>query len=127
MTTHPDDILRLTVAPADDGGVCLRLAGELDWESAGDLVEAARAQLTRPPGPRTVHLDCAHLALCDSTGLSALLMVHRDVTAAGGLLRLDNRPAFLDRMLALTGTLDHLTGAAPQAGRLDDDGTDSPR
>lgn len=128
MTTHPDDILHLTVSTADDGGVCLRLVGELDWESAGDLVETARDQLGRLPEPRcAVHLDCAQLSLCDSTGLSALLMVHRDVTAAGASLRLDNRPAFLDRMLALTGTLVHLTGTPPRAARLDDDGTDFPR
>ncbi|QNP61719.1 STAS domain-containing protein [Streptomyces genisteinicus] len=127
MTTHPDDILQLTVTTAADGGVCLRLAGELDWESAADLVESVRDHLGRTPVRLPVHVDCAQLTVCDSTGLSALLMVHRDVTASGAVLRLENRPAFLDRMLTLTGTLDHLTGSLPPAGRLEDDGTDFPR
>jgi hypothetical protein len=45
-------------------------------------------------------------------------MVHRRADAGGCLLRLDNRPALLDRLLRQTGTLDLLT-ALPDP---DDDG-----
>ncbi|MFF9094574.1 hypothetical protein ACF1AX_15800 [Streptomyces sp. NPDC014802] len=44
--------------------------------------------------------------------------VHRRADSGGCLLRLDNRPALLDRLLRRTGTLDLLT-ALPDP---DDDG-----
>jgi anti-anti-sigma regulatory factor len=57
-----------------------------------------------------VHLDCAEIDFCDSSGLSALILVHRRVTAAGARPHLDNRRAPLNRLLELTGTMAHLTG-----------------
>ena len=45
----------------------------------------------------------------DPAGLSALLLVHRRTSAAGVDLRLDHRPPQLDRVLDVTGVLDHLT------------------
>ncbi|MGE6732696.1 STAS domain-containing protein, partial [Streptomyces sp. NPDC059900] len=56
-----------------------------------------------------------------SMGLSILLMIHRRTTAAGVRLHLDDRPAKLNRLLTLTGTLDHFTapaasGAEPSPG-----------
>ncbi|MFH9500530.1 hypothetical protein [Streptomyces globisporus] len=45
--------------------------------------------------------------------LSALLMIGRRTTVAGVRLHLDDRPAYLDRILELTGTLDYLTTPVP--------------
>jgi hypothetical protein len=42
-------------------------------------------------------------------GLAALLMIHRLTAATGARLRLDHRPELLERLLELTGTLDHFT------------------
>jgi hypothetical protein len=53
--------------------------------------------------------------------LSALLAVHRRTSAAGARLHLDNRPLHLERILQITGVLDHLTATpAPQADAHDE-------
>ncbi|MBP0457306.1 STAS domain-containing protein [Streptomyces montanisoli] len=93
-------------------GVSLRLAGELDLDTADDLVDAVRGQLTGP-GRDEVCLDCADLTSCDSSGLAALLMARRLTAAAGVGLRLADRPPHLTRMLEITGTLEHLTEPYP--------------
>lgn len=51
------------------------------------------------------------MTFVDSMGLAALLMVRRVADAHRVALRLDNRPLCVDRLLQLTGTLDHLTAA----------------
>ncbi|MFF9499690.1 STAS domain-containing protein [Streptomyces sp. NPDC014656] len=116
-----------------DGTLRVELAGDLAWDSTDDLLDAVRTRLDRAPAPSDIRLDCARLTLCDSMGLSALLALHRLASAAGGRLHLDRRPAFLDRLLLLTGTYEHLTGrpgtAEPTgevpAGRADGRGSRS--
>ncbi|SEB68215.1 anti-sigma-factor antagonist [Streptomyces sp. 2131.1] len=105
--------LFLTVE-SEGGAVCLRLAGVLDYDTSDEL--AARADACIEQGPRAgeLHLDCEKLRLCDSTGLSALLMIHRRTTARGITLFLDNPPPFMERMLSVTGTR-HLF--APESGK----------
>lgn len=115
MTAFPDRTLDIEVTTGDSGVVCVRIEGDLDWDSADDLTEAARVCLHADRPPRLLVLDCRGLGLCDSAGLSALLMIHRIATAAGTRLRLDHRPAALERLLALTGTHGHLTGAGGAA------------
>ncbi|MEW2547310.1 STAS domain-containing protein [Streptomyces sp. NPDC047002] len=86
MTDLPQPLFAVT-AEEVRGGVLLRLAGGLDHETADELVDAVRA---RPAlaAPGELRLDCAQPASCDSTGLSALLMVRRLTAAAGTALRL---------------------------------------
>ncbi|MEV4950231.1 STAS domain-containing protein [Streptomyces sp. NPDC053755] len=125
MTTHPHVPFRLDAATADDGTLHLTLTGDLDWDTADDLLDAARTHLAPARRPADIHLDCAGLTLCDSTGLSTLLTLHRDTAAAGVRLHLDARPDFLDRLLHLTGTHQHFTGAtAPAAAESDDTAED---
>lgn len=107
MTTSPDDSLRLTVT-ASGRELCVALAGDLDYDTADDLMRTVREQLAAHPAPDALRLDCGRLAFCDSTGLATLLMVHRLTTGTGTALHLHDRPAFLDRLLRQTGTLDHL-------------------
>ncbi|MFJ9742947.1 STAS domain-containing protein [Streptomyces sp. NPDC101166] len=107
MTTTPDDTFELSTAVDDVGDARIRITGDLDWDSADDLTEAARACLRADPPPRQLRLDCAAMTLCDSLGLAALLMVQREAVAAGARLRLDDRPAHLERLLEITGT-DHV-------------------
>ncbi|MFB9463788.1 STAS domain-containing protein [Streptomyces cinereospinus] len=107
MTTHPDDTFELATALDDAGDAHIRITGDLDWDTADDLTEAARACLRADPPPRRLHLDCAGMTLCDSLGLAALLMIHRCAAEAGTGLHVDNRPAHLQRVLQITGT-DHL-------------------
>ncbi|MEU2494940.1 STAS domain-containing protein [Streptomyces sp. NPDC007883] len=110
MTASPHRTFDVEVTTGT-GEVCVRIDGDLDWESADDLTEAARACLEAERPPRLLRLDCTKLNVCDSMGLAALLMVHRLATAAGARLRLDHRPQALERLLELTGTLCHFTGA----------------
>ncbi|MGW4391973.1 STAS domain-containing protein [Streptomyces sp. NPDC004685] len=114
MTTPPSDDLRLTWVDTEDR-VRIELDGDLDHYTAGLLVNEATAQLSTRPGLSNLHLHCGGLGVIDSTGLSALLMIKRRTAAVGVRLHLEDRPANLDRLLHLTGTLDHLT-APPTVG-----------
>ncbi|MER5740411.1 STAS domain-containing protein [Streptomyces sp. NPDC002262] len=128
MNTH-DHSFAAEAVTAADGTLRVHLAGDLAWDSADELLDAVRTRLATGPRPSDVRLDCARMTLCDSMGLSALLALHRLVSAAGGRLHLDHRPAFLDRLLLLTGTHEHLTGrpgAAGPADRVPDGGTSGP-
>lgn len=114
MTTPPPDHLRLTRVDTGDR-VRIELDGDLDFYTADLLVSETTAQLEARPALRSLHLHCGGLGVVDSMGLSALLMISRRTTAAGVRLHLEDRPANLDRLLHITGTLDHLT-APPTAG-----------
>lgn len=97
----------ITTAVEDDA-VRLTLEGELDFTSADELVDEGTAHLGRP-GLRSLRLDCAGITWCDSSGLAAILNLHRACVAEGVALRLENRAPHLDRVLQLTGTFEHLT------------------
>ncbi|MFD3411218.1 STAS domain-containing protein [Streptomyces cyaneofuscatus] len=111
MTTHPHH-LRLTTVDIQDS-VRVEVQGDLDHDSADLLLEEVTAQLAARPALTDLHLHCADLGAVDSMGLSALLMIGRRTTVAGVRLHLDDRPAKLDRLLELTGTLDYLTAPLP--------------
>ncbi|MEU0674689.1 STAS domain-containing protein [Streptomyces sp. NPDC006172] len=133
MTTTPDDTFALSTAVDDAGDARIRVTGDLDWDSADDLTKAARACLRADPPPRRLRLDCAAMTLCDSLGLAALLMVQREASAAGARLRLDDRPAHLERLLDITGTAHVFTevsegeGAATPGGPERRDSARPPR
>ncbi|WP_374025702.1 STAS domain-containing protein [Mycobacterium sp. HNNTM2301] len=95
---------------------CVRLSGDLVYETVDAMVDAAVQLLGQQPAPH-LHLDLAELAFCDSAGLSGLLLVHRRCARAGVRLHLDHRPQFLDRILDVTGTFEHLvTASVSEAG-----------
>lgn len=99
MSTPP---LTLTVE-AGTGVAHLRLAGDLDYDTSDELTRRGDACLADHPQLRELHLDCAELRLCDSMGLSVMLMLYRRTSARDIALHLDNVPPFLERMLHLTG------------------------
>lgn len=92
----PDQLLTIETTRLAAGNVRLRLAGELDYDTAPDLVAAA-AELCDDDAP--VLVDLTGVTLCDSSGLSALLVVHR----AAGAIRLVGVSPQLQRMLDRTG------------------------
>lgn len=112
----PDHTLEVKAVAAPDGILYVTLAGDLGWDGAEELLDATRTHLDPAAAPADLRVDCAGLTLCDSTGLSALLALHRLAEAAGVPLHLDRRPPFLDRLLLLTGTYEHLTGRSETAG-----------
>lgn len=91
----------------------LCLAGSLDYQTTADFVGAVAEVLHRHPAPARLHLDLSGLTFCDSAGLAGLLLVHRRTSQAGVSLHLDHRPQFLDRILDITGTFEHLVTSAP--------------
>lgn len=112
MTATPPAHLRLTAV--DEGTVRIELHGDLDYDNADRLLDTVTGQLAAHPRLEHLHLDCGGLGVVDSMGLSVLLMIHRRTSGAGVHLHLDHRSAQLDRLLAVTGTMDHLT--APESG-----------
>ncbi|GAA4800095.1 STAS domain-containing protein [Streptomyces ziwulingensis] len=126
MSEQPPTELTVTLS-SEPTRLTVRLSGELDHDTCDDLVDAVTARIAGVTRLREVRLDFRDLEWIDSSGLSALLMIHRHTSAAGATLRLDHRPAVLDRMLRLTNVLDHLTapaaagGAGAGAGAVADD------
>ncbi|MET8232143.1 STAS domain-containing protein [Micromonospora sp. NPDC005298] len=92
-----DQLLTIEVTRLDAGHLQLRLTGELDYDTAPELI-AAVAHLRDADGQRLL-VDLGGVSLCDSSGLSALLVVHR----AAGSIRLTGVGPQLRQMLDRTG------------------------
>jgi anti-anti-sigma factor len=96
---------------------CVRVSGDVDYEAADEVVETASQLLVEQSDLIDLHLDLSGLTFLDSAALSGLLLLHRRATQSGVALHLDHRPAFLDRVLQVTGLYDHL--AAPHSAERD--------
>ncbi|KKJ93443.1 STAS domain-containing protein [Micromonospora sp. HK10] len=113
----PSQLLIIEVNRLDAARARLRLSGELDFESAPDLLAAA-AELRRE-GYQELVLDFTDVALCDSSGLSALVRIHRAGTTGIHLTALQPQ---VRQLLTRTGLGELLaappgeTGQARQAG-----------
>ncbi|MGC5019997.1 STAS domain-containing protein [Micromonospora sp. DT47] len=96
----------VTLTPRDGGGVRLRLVGELDMSTAGEL----NAEIDRlaAAGERQLLLDLTDLSFCDSTGIAAFVRGDNLVAADGGWLRLTGATGRVDRVLQVTGLADVL-------------------
>ncbi|MBX7448773.1 STAS domain-containing protein [Mycolicibacterium sp. 3033] len=102
--------MNLTLSTDIDGtSARLTVTGDLDYGSTAALVSAVCDVLTGSATVTDLRLDFAGLTFCDSAGLSGLLLVRRKTSAAGVQLHLDHRPPQLQRLLDITGVLDHLT------------------
>ncbi|MFI9835158.1 STAS domain-containing protein [Streptomyces sp. NPDC051913] len=110
MTILPP-ALHLTIDDTEDT-VRIEITGDLDYDTADLLLQQATAQLSARPGLQDLHLHCAGIGIVDSTGLSILLMIGRRATAARVRLHLDERPAPLNRLLSITGTLEYFTATS---------------
>ncbi|WP_052850222.1 STAS domain-containing protein [Streptomyces avicenniae] len=114
MTTPPPRAV--TATSPGPFTVRLQVHGDLDRDTADELLEAVTEQLARHAGLLHLRLDFARLGDCDALGLSCLLMIQRRAAAARVRLHLDNRTPRLDQLLRTTGTLHHLTPAPPRTG-----------
>lgn len=84
---------------ADDDGTLVRLAGELDINTAPLL----RAQIDQVDWPTTVtFLDLADLSFVDSTGIGCLFKLHQRVTDLGGMVVAQQPSPQLRRMMEVT-------------------------
>ncbi|MFA1537831.1 STAS domain-containing protein [Actinomadura monticuli] len=110
----PDVPLRVLATVAGARSLRIGIEGVLDFRTADTLVTAVCAHLEDHPDTDDLELVCTRMGMCDSAGLSALLMIRRRTAAAGARLRLTDRSPRLDRLLDLTGTLHHLTGESAE-------------
>jgi anti-sigma B factor antagonist len=104
-----DAILEVSVAPGDSP-VVITAVGDLDYGSTGILREAAMKTLDE--GRLHLVLDLSGLAICDSTGLSLFVDLHRKTTRRGGWVRLAGPGRLLVSTLAIT-SLDRLLPIYP--------------
>ena len=116
----PDTPLRVVATLSGARSLRIEIEGDLDFHTADRLVATVRTQMEDNPDVRELELACGGMGLCDSAGLAALLMVHRRTSAAGVHLTLTGRSVRLDRLLDITGTLDHLTGASAETVKNED-------
>jgi anti-anti-sigma factor len=93
----------LAVTGLAAGHATLRLAGEIDLDTAPRLRRAMGACLRQRPS--AIHLDIADVAFCDCAGLNALLWARAqaDDAPAAFDLRGPAQPS-VARLLDLTGT-----------------------
>jgi anti-sigma B factor antagonist len=89
-----------------DEPAVVALLGQLDIDSACRL-ESTVGDLRQRLVTRIV-LDLSQLSFCDSTGLSALVVAHNSLSAAGGFIRLAAPTPFLVRLLTVVGLLGRL-------------------
>ncbi|WP_333774980.1 STAS domain-containing protein [Streptomyces sp. IBSBF 3136] len=80
----------------------LTLRGELDYDSAVQLQEAAD-QVLADARRSVLVVDCSALEFCDSSGIGCLVRVYQRLSARGGVLRLAAVPVSVARVFALTG------------------------
>ncbi|WP_141578925.1 STAS domain-containing protein [Actinomadura sp. WMMA1423] len=123
----PDTPLRVVATLSGARGLRIEIEGDLDFYTADTLVATVRAQMEDHPDVRDLELACGGMGMCDSAGLAALLMVRRRTTAAGVGLVLTDRPSQLDRLLDLTGTMEHLTGESAEPPRAAESGESEDR
>ncbi|GAA3931213.1 STAS domain-containing protein [Actinomadura viridis] len=118
----PSSPLRLVTTGPDPHTLRVAVHGDLDYSTAGELLTAVAHRLEDQQELRDLHIDCSGMRLCDSSGLSVLLMVRRRADAAAVRLHLDGRGDRLNRMLDITGTLRHLTGEPAEESQHSDQG-----
>ncbi|MBK3633488.1 STAS domain-containing protein [Streptomyces sp. MBT97] len=120
MTSYLPAEFSVTVQTADAQALHLAVHGDLDYDTSDDFTPTVARALDAHaerygPTLRDLHLDWAELTAFDSSGLSALLGLHRRTHPAGITLHLHHQPVYLTRMLKVTGVTGHLTQHAPAA------------
>ncbi|SEE67662.1 anti-anti-sigma factor [Streptomyces sp. 2231.1] len=97
------------VSTATDGITVITVTGEIDHNSAAPLVHALEPDAV---AAHRVVVDMRHVAFMDCSGINVLLAAHRDLTTAGGWLRLAGVQNSVLRILHLVG-LDTVIGCHP--------------
>lgn len=79
-------------------------SGDIDAHTCPDLATA----LSPLPGTDDVMLDVADVTFMDSSGLRVLISAHKDAEAAGRRLVIERPSTAVERILEVSGLLDHL-------------------
>lgn len=101
-STYSGDGAGLTFRTGDlPDGLRLAVGGEIDFQSAHVLRARAAGPAADPALARLV-LDLTDVTFCDSSGLGALIALHKRRAVAGGRLELAHVPAPLRHLLRIT-------------------------
>jgi anti-anti-sigma factor len=92
--------LQLGEVESQPGVAVLRVNGELDLGTIGGLMTAVEERTA--PGARIV-LDLEGLRFCDSTGLGAIIKLHRRLSDLGGVLALSTPGRRITDVLSISG------------------------
>jgi anti-anti-sigma factor len=100
----------------EDGTPVVRFIGELDMAVAPDAEQVGLAALWELNGDGSaLVIDMTELAYCDSSGIRALLAIHKAAAASGHGVTLRNPSAIVRRVLALTGVCEVFALDGPPA------------
>ncbi|SCG74851.1 STAS domain-containing protein [Micromonospora coxensis] len=105
----PSQLLSIEVTRLDAGRARLRLTGDLDFDTAPELVAVAAE--ARADGHHDLLIDLSGVGLCDSSGLSAFV-----VLAGAGTVRLTGVGPQLQQLLDRTGLTELLAVERPAIG-----------
>lgn len=105
--------LKVTTRDAPTGPV-LKIVGDLDYHTAGEL-RARITTLTLQPGRRLV-VDLGDMEYCDSSGITALIVVRNHALAADADVALAAVPDHTLRVLRIVG-LDQIFALHPRPRR----------
>ena len=81
-------------------GAILALRGSLDIATADELEQTVREHIRRG---ELILLDAKELAMCDSTGLGAIVRAHRQASAAGARIVVQGPRPYVADLLSMTG------------------------
>jgi anti-anti-sigma factor len=99
-------LLQVSVARSGDAAT-IRLDGELDIATAGQVEEAIGCLLESDPPPRRIVVDADRLAFVDASGLAPIARAaHR--LPGGGSIQLRNAPRQVVRVVRLLDLADQL-------------------
>jgi anti-anti-sigma factor len=85
----------------------LAVAGDIDMATSESLLDAIDDTLTADV--HALDIDVSRVTFCGSTGIAASVMARRRAQEQGKTLRLVNLNSCVERVLTLTGLLEHLT------------------
>lgn len=103
----PRQLLTIEVSRASARHAVLRLTGELDFDTAPYLIRAAGQ--AQADGSDDLTIDLTGVTLCDSSGLSAFVVIYRSGTSSFTLTGMNEQ---VRQLLARTGLTELLAGSA---------------
>jgi anti-anti-sigma factor len=101
--SEPDGLLDIAVEGEGEGPITVTVAGEVDYETSGELRAAVNGVLERAPGTR-LHFDLTGVDFLDSSGLAVLIEAENRgaevrVTGASAPVRLTIRATGLQHLV----------------------------
>jgi anti-sigma B factor antagonist len=107
-------VLSIVTQPDHDAVVRVRVGGELDMGTAGQVNTALRQALRERPGD--VLIDLGPVSFLDSSGICALLIACQNGEGCAATVRVVNAGEQVLRVLEITGVRSLLEGVPPTDG-----------